>query len=231
MLGWQKTVVELIEYVVDKGIPMEEMGIRSFRESIQQAHNTKASLIILHYACAKLTQKVSEIDWKSRSGAGSFLFQLRPGKDHPVFSFVYYISCLSYLDFGDQYLHYEDFCEACLNKSSFRDARLDGSIFRQAFLVEADLQQTVLFEANLVSAQLLRANLRKANLVDADLTRADLRGADLTGANLVGANLTRANLKYKQLITTESLYETTGIPEEILERIQETHPHLLEPPK
>ena len=251
VLGWQKTLIELIEYVVDKGIPMEEASVGSFRESVRQAHNVKTSLIILHFACAKITQKVLNIDWKSEDGARIFLFQLIP--ERKSVHCPYYFNFLRFLNLSNQFLYFIDLYGANLQNSLLTKSISYGIFLAQARLEETDLQDTALIDCNMTRANLIEANLERANLTKARLDearlykvclrRANLEGANLEGANLEGANLEGANLEganlmhsknltYEQLITVSTLYQSKGIPKEILEKIQKTHPHLLEaPPK
>ena len=149
-------------------MPMEKLDPRpNFHVENQQARNAEEALLAVLNICARLTQKLSEIEWSSRDSFSTWISRLQGQRVGP---YVFCLNCLSFLQLS-----------GCL--SYFKD-------FYMANLERADLSRANLWEANL-----REANLSRANLSGAHLSGANLRGAHLEGANLRGAHLEGANLK------------------------------------
>jgi uncharacterized protein YjbI with pentapeptide repeats len=120
-----------------------------------------------------------------------------------------------------------DLLGANLLRADLRGANLLGADLRGADLRRANLRR-----ANLRGADLGGANLRKANLLGVNLGGANLLGVDLRGANLRGANLEQTRYIFiNQLLSTKSLFETEGIPEEIKEQLEKQKPQLFKNPQ
>ena len=130
---------------------------------------------------------------------------------------------------------------AALYGADLKAAYLEGADLRGANLAGADLkaanlQGASLWEANLQRAYLEGADLKAANLQGASLWEANLQGADLYGADLQkavlkGADLsTTVGLTISQLVATKTLYNAK-LPPDLLKKVQEQYPHLLEEPK
>ncbi|MEM9885411.1 MAG: pentapeptide repeat-containing protein [Bacteroidota bacterium] len=115
----------------------------------------------------------------------------------------------------------------CLASAKLRNADLFGCDLSNSDLYHTNLYQTVLF-----GSVLENTNMEYALLVNANLSNANFNGAYLRDANLYQANVTNSSyLTYEQLAQTKTLYGCTGIPEDIEQKLRETHPHLFEAPK
>ncbi len=221
---WQKTLGDLIKYLLVKGMPMEGLKNRpNFQEEMRQARNAEEALLAVFNACGRVTEEIFPIQWPSREAFGNWLARLQGQRIDYEPMFV--LDCLSFLDLQNCLLIYRDLCRANLvgailaraylkganlRGANLRGANLEGAILAWANLRGANLAGAYLERANLVGAILAWANLEGAylerailvgailygaNLVGAILARANLRGANLEGANLRGANLEGANLR------------------------------------
>ncbi|AFY99639.1 pentapeptide repeat-containing protein [Calothrix sp. PCC 6303] len=190
---WQQTLCHLIGFMLRHGMPMEKLDPRpSFQEENRQARNAEEALLVVLNACARVTEKLSEIKWDSPEAFGSWISRLsgqRVGRD------IFCLNYLSFLDLQNCNLIYKDLCRA-----NFERANLVGANLLRANLGLANLVGADLLRANLGLANLYGANLERANLVGADLGGANLERANLVGADLEGANLGWANLKGANLV-------------------------------
>ncbi|GCA86544.1 secreted effector protein PipB2 [Microcystis aeruginosa NIES-2522] len=170
---WQKTLGDLIKYLLDKGMPMEDLkNCPNFQEEMRQARNAEEALLAVFNACGRVTEEIFPIQWPSPEAFGNWLARLQGQRIDYKPMFV--LDCLSFLDLQNCLLICRDLYRANLQRANFAGANLAG--------------------ANLVWANLEGANLEGANLEGANLYGADLYGAFLEGANLERANLEGANL-------------------------------------
>ncbi|MFN7217755.1 pentapeptide repeat-containing protein [Microcystis sp.] len=201
---WQKTLGDLIEYLLDKGMPMENLTNRpNFQEEMRQARNAEEALLAVFNACGRVTEEIFPIQWPSPEAFGNWLARLQGQRIDYKPMFV--LDCLSFLDLQNCLLICRDLYRANLQRANFAGANLAGANLVWAILEGANLEGANLYGANLYGAFLEEANLERANLVGANLERANLEGANLEGAflewaflegaYLEGANLERANLK------------------------------------
>ena len=186
---WQKTLGDLIKYLLVKGMPMEGLKNRpNFQEEMRQARNAEEALLAVFNACGRVTEEIFPIQWPSPEAFGNWLASLQGQRIDYKPMFV--LDCLSFLDLQNCLLIHRDLCGANL-----AGANLVGAILEMAILEGANLEWANLVGANLEGAILKRANLEWANLVGANLVGAILEMAILEMANLVGANLEGANLE------------------------------------
>ncbi len=135
---------------------------------------------------------------------------------------------------------------ADLRNAELKNTDLRGADLRGVYLSVNDLSGVNLSYANLSNMYLINADLSYANLSYSDLIGVNLSYSDLSGANLSYANLSYANLNrtdlsganlYKaivspsELLNVKSLYQCTGLGTTIIDKISETRPNLLDPPK
>ncbi|MFY9261655.1 MAG: pentapeptide repeat-containing protein [Gallionella sp.] len=197
---WQQTLVQLINYRLRAGLPMERLGL-SYHEQSRQARNAEETLLALLNACARKTRTISNIDWHHKTAAGDWLFFLQGQRgNNPKLA----ISCLSGINFSAQILQLHDFHGVNLSRANLRGVNLSGAKLRGANLSGADLSGADISRADLSGADISRAVLSRADLSRADLSRADLSGADISRAvlsrtDLSGANLSLANLSMADL--------------------------------
>jgi uncharacterized protein YjbI with pentapeptide repeats len=205
---WQKTLGDLIEYLLVKGMPMEGLKNRpNFQEEMRQARNAEEALLAVFNACGRVTKKIFPIQWPSREAFGNWLARLQGQRIDYKPMFV--LNCLSFLDLQNCLLICRDLYRANLQRANFAEANLEGANLvganleganleganlEGANLEGANLEGAFLYGANLGRAFLEWANLEGANLRGAFLEWAFLEGANLEGANLEGANLAGANL-------------------------------------
>ncbi len=191
---WQQTYARLLGYAARIGVPMELLDIRSFKEMMRQSRNAEESLMVIHYACAVKTRRVSAINWGDEETAfGEWMKRLQGQRDSLGNRLV--MGCLIFLNLREHTLYISDFYDANFNGSNLREANIWGTTFRESSFVEVRLERVFLKGANLEGANLEGANLEGANLEGANLEGANLEGANLEGAHLQRANLEGANLE------------------------------------
>ncbi|CCI15729.1 Genome sequencing data, contig C295 [Microcystis aeruginosa PCC 9807] len=196
---WQKTLGDLIKYLLVKGMPMEGLKNRpNFQEEMQQARNAEEALLAVFNACGRVTEEIFPIQWPSPEAFGNWLARLQGQRID--FEPMFVLDCLSFLDLKNCLLICRDLYKANLERANLEGAILRGAILEGANLKEANLKEANLKEANLEEAFfegaiLAEANLERANLYGANLGEANLEEAFLAGANLEEAFLERANLK------------------------------------
>ncbi|CCI33877.1 Genome sequencing data, contig C295 [Microcystis sp. T1-4] len=190
---WQKTLGDLIKYLLVKGMPMEGLKNRpNFQEEMRQARNAEEALLAVFNACGRVTKEISSIQWPSPEAFGNWLARLQGQRIDYKPMFV--LDCLSFLDLQNCLLIHRDFYRANLVEANLADAILVGANLVGADIVGANLKGANLAGANLEEAILEGANLEGANLAGANLDGAILEGANLKWANLRGADLYRADL-------------------------------------
>ena len=163
-------------------MPMEKLDPRpNFHVENQQARNAEEALLAVLNICARLTQKLSEIEWSSRDSFSTWISRLQGQRVGP---YVFCLNCLSFLQLSGCLLYFKDFYMANLKRADLRGAHLSEANLERAHLPRANLSR-----ASLSWANLREAHLEGANLSGANLERANLRGAHLEGANLKGTIL------------------------------------------
>ena len=171
---WQKTLFELISFMLEFGMPMEQVIPRpDHLTEMLFSFNAEEALLAALYACALVTEKISEVRWTKEVSmvdksinAGVWLGRLQ-GQRYGPMNTMLVLECLGFLSLQGCILHLRDLMDANPNDSDLRNAELTYAL--------------------LMKARLERANLTDANLTDANLERANLTEANFTGAILDGA--------------------------------------------
>jgi uncharacterized protein YjbI with pentapeptide repeats len=199
ILAWQTRLSKLFSYMLRHGMPMEQLQIASFKESLFQSRNAEEGLLVDLNACSRLTKQISVIDQLEPATFGAWFRRIQGQRGALV------VDSLSLLDLRGSWFYRESFFGANLQGTNlegshgifafFRHANLEGANLARAVFIEANLQNANLERANLEEAILNSAHLEEAYLKGANLSGANLSGAILAGANLAGANLEAANLR------------------------------------
>ncbi len=195
---WQGCLANLFSYMLQNGMPMEQLGVVPFKKAMIQSRNSEEALLVALNSCACIIKRVSPLRINSRTLFGSWFKRIQGQSlgDEPTLV----ARCLSFLDLSNCILSINDFSDADLAFTVLRGLKADNAYFPYANLEGADLEGARLEcayfgEANLRNANLLRSDLEGADFIFANLEDTNLEGANLEGANLVDANLKRANLK------------------------------------
>ena len=191
---WQQDFCRLIGYMLRHGMPMERLypRLETYREESRQARNAEEALLAVLNACARATQKLSEINWPEPAAFGAWIARLHGQRTLRKDALA--LQCLSFLDLSGCTLFSRDLHRANLVGASLVGASLVEAVLVEASLVGANLVGANLERVNLVGANLERVNLDEANLGGASLDEANLDGASLVGSSLVGAILKEASL-------------------------------------
>ncbi|MCJ8273985.1 MAG: pentapeptide repeat-containing protein, partial [Psychrosphaera sp.] len=223
---WQLCLCRLIESTLKHGLPMEQLGIKTFAQMKEQSRNADECLLVMLSACSDLTGKVSEIDWPSKVAFGDWIKQLQGQREDWVENHLA-LFCLQYINLSKCILYVQDLYEANLEFSVFNDAELGDIFLESAKLNSAELKAVELEGADLTGANLVDANLTGANLAQANLLSTDFFGANFTDANLTGADLTDANLTDSNLTNTDltdAIYDKAQFTPEQLQQAKHLNP-------
>ena len=123
---WQQRLCRLIEYLMVRGMPMEALSLPSFKVAMEQSRNAEEALLAVLNACARITEKVSEIDWKSPEAFGEWIARLIGQRKD--FEPVFVMECLSYLDLYECNLRLREFFRANLEGANLEGANLYTTI-------------------------------------------------------------------------------------------------------
>ncbi len=215
LAAWQQILVEMIEYMLSNGMPMEKLeGRLSYAEQRKQARNAEEALLACLNACARCTQQISTINWPDTISAGGWIKSLQGQRITAENCLA--MQCLNYISFKACTLYMSDFYHANMCHCDLRHSRATFSIFRGAGLIGSDLGHANFFYSNLEDVDLHGANLENASLQCTNLLAANLRNANLRNANLQGANLENADLQDANLegvkLSKKQLAQTKGTP-------------------
>ncbi|BAY34238.1 pentapeptide repeat-containing protein [Nostoc carneum NIES-2107] len=195
---WQQTMCDLISYMLKNGMPMEKLQLPTFQEENRQARNAEEALLAVLNACARITKKVSQINWPFPEAFGNWISRLR-GQRVAFNSDVFCLNCLSFLDLQNCILSSQDFSGANLERANLQEVNLEWANLQGAILQGVNLQEVNLEWANLQGAILQGVNLQEVNLEWSNLQGANLEWSNLQGANLEWSNLQGANLEWSNL--------------------------------
>jgi uncharacterized protein YjbI with pentapeptide repeats len=213
---WQFTLCHLIEIVLKRGLPMEQLSLATYHEANRQARNAEETLLVALSACARCTEELSKINWPMPEAFGTWLHRLRGQRS----SFSPCLAALSFLDLEGCILSNQDLDGASLGGASLDGAHLVGASLLGASLGGASLDGARLDRARLVMARLIMASLNGAILNGAALNGAILNGTILDGAILDGAILDGAILdgvlwdEKTSWLNARYLDKAIGLPEE-----------------
>ncbi|HEX8187456.1 MAG TPA: pentapeptide repeat-containing protein [Pyrinomonadaceae bacterium] len=183
---WQETLCKLIGFELHQGLPMEQVGIQTFKEQTRQARNAEESLIAALSACARVTERLSTIVWPHISSFAELLSRLQ---SQPIDETVFIFEHFNYLDVAGCSLAVKDLLLANFYRANLSEAQIYSCYFGFTNLEEVNLRGTNLSETAFFSAKLINADLRGAILSEARLQDADLSGADFSEATLIEADL------------------------------------------
>ena len=189
----QERLARLFSYLLRHGMPMEQLQIVSFKESLFQSRNAEEALLVALNSCAHITRQAIPIEQPDPTAFGAWFKRIQGQRtgDESILA----ARCLSFLHLDGPYFDIGDFYNTDLKYASLQNVKANFACFSQASLEGADLRNAMFWLANLEGANLEGANLRGASLERASLERANLRRASLERANLRGASLERAMLE------------------------------------
>jgi NACHT domain/Pentapeptide repeats (8 copies) len=153
----QSNLTKLFSFVLRHGMPMEQLKIASFKETLFQSRNAEEALLVSLNACACVTKRVSAVEHPDPTAFGSWFRRVqgqRTGAE-PVLA----ARCMSFLDLVNACLHIGDFLHADFSFSNLREVRAEFGCFANANLRGTDLRGAHLGGAHLGGANLERARL------------------------------------------------------------------------
>lgn len=204
--GWRDMLVDLIEYVLRRSMPMEQVGVDTYHQMWTQAQNAEEALLVTLYACNTLLREVVSIQWPGPNAALQWMQRLEMGVSKEVAWRSYAYLRYDRNHFNGAFLNQANLVAASFEEAYLDRAQLSGANLQRANLREANLDYASLISANLCDANLDNATLYKTDLLAANLTRASLYEANLAQSNLERAHLVEANL-YRANLREAGLYE------------------------
>jgi uncharacterized protein YjbI with pentapeptide repeats len=196
LLEWQERLAKLFSYMLQHGMPMEQLQIGPFKEALFQSRNAEEGLLAVLNACARSTQRVSEVELPDPTAFGAWFRRIQGQRTGPEPSLA--ARCLSFLNLPGAYLDIGDFFAADFQCSKLQWVRANYACFTGANFYKSDLSDATLCTANLKGANLQGASLQRANLQGANLQGANLHGAELKGARLPKEFLSKSSSKKEE---------------------------------
>jgi hypothetical protein len=212
---FQSSLAHLFSFMLRNGMPMERQSPRaSFKEERRRSRNAEEALMICLNGCARVTKKITKIEWPKETAFGDWLAKTRGQVTD--WTHLPILGCLSYLDMSGLILNAQFLWHADLSYSDMRKTNFVGADLRYAKIVGANFEHAILAYSSVVGINFSRARLKGtefqgARLVDTGIRtlsdgtfdqglegpsfyRADLRGADFELCDLRSANFRKARL-------------------------------------
>jgi DNA replication protein DnaC len=92
---WQQLFYDLISYMLLQGMPMEKLDGLTFLQMSEQSRNAEEALLVVLNVCARMTTKISKIDWEKPKSFGEWLSKLQGQRIDGNTTLAF--ECLSYL--------------------------------------------------------------------------------------------------------------------------------------
>ncbi|ACK69920.1 pentapeptide repeat protein [Gloeothece citriformis PCC 7424] len=197
---WQHILCELIECMLNQGMPMEKLDPRpSFQEEMRQARNAEEALLVVLNACARVTQELSNINWPSPDAFVEWISRLQLKNKMGVKEDRVTFDCLSFLNFKN----------CIFINLNLEGANLIGANFANTYIIGVKLNFANMENVNFENSQIISTEFKKTNLLNANFTKVhclkSFVGSNLTHqfievypyfekANLTKANFERATL-------------------------------------
>ncbi|UEC41788.1 MAG: NACHT domain-containing protein [Methanothrix sp.] len=202
---WQEQLAKLFNYMLQHGMPMEQLQIGSFKKTLFQSRNAEEALLVALNACARITGRVVSVEQPDPTAFGAWFRRIQGQRSGPESALA--ARCISFLNLTGTCLDISDLYGANLSYSNLERLSAHFACFGSANLTEADLPNATLYGSDLSRALMVKADLKnvilqRGNLIRAILEGAQLQGSQLQGANLKGANLEGANLEGANLSRT-----------------------------
>lgn len=189
---WQKCLANLFSFMLQHGMPMEQLRLATFQDALFQSRNAEEALLVALNACAIKTQQISEIRHPSNRAFGAWFRRIQGQRYGPQNGIA--ARCLSYLNLKNAILEIGDFYGANFHSSDLTEFAGSYGCFVFTNFSATKLIGASFFGANLQAADFRQANLQGAGLEATDLERADLKNANLEGVNFTGAKFEGAFL-------------------------------------
>lgn len=235
---WQKTIIELIEYLLRKGMPVHEIRTSYYEES-KMNRNSEESLLILLNACALKSEKISKIKWNSGDELNLWLGRLNFSQSIDFYSGSILSKCMSYLDLEKCDLSFRIF-----NEVNFSNCNLVETNFLACGFYMVTFDNSSLNECNFMYSYLYQCSFRDSNLSNADFDYSLINTCFFNKANVLrvsfentffkmGAAFQRdlQTLTIEQLATARTLYLAKGLPKRIKMALVQVKPDLFKKSK
>jgi uncharacterized protein YjbI with pentapeptide repeats len=203
---WQHRLAKLFSYVLRHGLPIEQLQLPTFRDSMFRSRNAEEALLVVMNACAQLTQEISQIEHATPTAFGIWFKRIQGQRTGAESSLA--ARCLSFLNLAKVCLDIVDLYGANLASSNLNQAALNITCLEHSNLSNANLRGATLWKANFQFALLHGADLTEANLTEADLRNSHfekvsigtfrLRGALTQGINPEGVQKKLSELAKKE---------------------------------
>jgi uncharacterized protein YjbI with pentapeptide repeats len=184
----QTVLVRLFSFIMKSGMPMERLNLPSFRVASFQARNSEEALLVIMNACARVTERRSDIEHPEATTFGTWLRRIqgqRSGGES-----VMAARCLSYLNLASVRLDMSDLYNANLESSLLSNAALYFVCLDNASLRSADLSGATLDWASVRGTDFSDADMRGVHMHDTNASRARFERSDLSHARLMQTILT-----------------------------------------
>ena len=192
--SYQNTLVELLNYILKYGMPVESMRPRPSYYSEEEVYSLNActALIAVLCICSQVTGRHSDLTSNPPRAFGTLIYKLQGQRESAINHII--LNCLAGFKLPGNKLLLHDLYAANLTNAYLAGVDFSSANLQNAFLAGANLDSSLLRGANLAGASLNGASMKGAHLSLAIASRINIEGADLSSAQLKAAMFTRAVL-------------------------------------
>jgi hypothetical protein len=150
--NWQARFAKPFGYILRQGMPMEQLALPTFAEAMRLSRNAEEALVAALNACARVTEKVSVIEYPNFTAFGTWFKRIQGQRESGKNPLV--ASCLSFTDFSG----------VILDMSDLYGANLSHALLRRTAAFYVNFMSTDLSGADVAEATFKGANFRMPTL-------------------------------------------------------------------
>jgi len=181
-------VSELLEYVIDKKMPVEKAGSHTFFNAHRYDVNASTSLMIALNFCAKSLKKVININFSTPTSFGTFFRRICPQRTGPQSPILY--SALSYFNYSRQSIDLIDLYGADISNSIFEECQINLVNFGRV-----NLNNCYFSGSQLVSCVFIFTNMHSVIFEECSVESGDFSSAHLINVSFKNSNLSSSRFE------------------------------------
>jgi len=200
---WQKIICRLIGHVVKDGMPFIKYRPATFREEQRVARNSEIALLVIHSACAWVTEDVVEIEWGDDFAASEWFKWLQSGDSTKI---ILVNRHLNHLNLKNCSFKFNDFSEANFTSASFRKSDSSTSHFFMTSLAGTDLLNVDFYSSSFLHTIFILANFNNTIFDHSRFRDVNMGYVDLN--NVKFHNVEFVNTSFRGSILPKSMHDS-----------------------
>ena len=193
---WQKIICRLIDHVVKDGMPFIKYRPATFKEEQRVARNSEIALLVMHSACAWVTEDVVAIEWEDEGAASEWFKWLQCGEWTKI---IVVNRHLNHLNLKKCLLDFNNFEGATFTGTHFGMPHKDYIHFYMTSMLEADLSNVDFCGSTLGYTKLDRAIFNNAILDNSSFYSSFMEYTDLNNAKHYNAKFINTSFRDSKL--------------------------------